>query len=41
MNCVFCNCRKEEIIHIIPRYKGDVEKPKGGIRNFKVALVEY
>lgn len=27
--------------HIIPRYKGDVEKPKGGIRNFKEPLVKY
>lgn len=28
-------------IHMIPRYKGDVSDPKGGIRNFKRALVEY
>lgn len=28
-------------IHIIPRYKGDVENPQGGIRNLKRALVEY
>ena len=28
-------------IHIIPRYKGDVGKPRGGIRNFKKPLVEY
>lgn len=28
-------------VHLIPRYKGDVENPKGGIRNFKKALVEY
>lgn len=28
-------------LHLIPRYKGDVENPKGGIRNFKKALVEY
>lgn len=28
-------------VHVIPRYKGDVEKPKGGVRNFKVPLVEY
>jgi len=28
-------------VHLIPRYKGDVEKPKGGIRNFKTPLVEY
>jgi diadenosine tetraphosphate (Ap4A) HIT family hydrolase len=28
-------------VHVIPRYKGDVEKPRGGIRNFKKPLVEY
>lgn len=28
-------------IHIIPRYKGDVENPRGGIRNFKRPLREY
>lgn len=28
-------------IHMIPRYKGDVENPRGGIRNFKKPLVEY
>jgi diadenosine tetraphosphate (Ap4A) HIT family hydrolase len=28
-------------IHIIPRYKGDVENPRGGVRNFKEALVYY
>jgi diadenosine tetraphosphate (Ap4A) HIT family hydrolase len=28
-------------IHLIPRYKGDVENPRGGIRNFKKALVPY
>lgn len=28
-------------IHLIPRYKGDVESPRGGIRNFKKPLVEY
>lgn len=28
-------------IHVIPRYRGDVESPRGGIRNFKAALVEY
>lgn len=27
--------------HIIPRYQGDVEKPAGGIRNFKEPLVQY
>lgn len=28
-------------IHVIPRYAGDVEHPRGGIRNLKNALVEY
>ena len=28
-------------IHVIPRYAGDVERPRGGIRNLKNALVEY
>jgi len=28
-------------VHLIPRYKGDVENPRGGIRNFKKALVAY
>lgn len=28
-------------IHLIPRYNGDVENPRGGIRNFKKPLVEY
>ena len=28
-------------VHLIPRYKGDVENPKGGVRNIKRALVEY
>jgi len=28
-------------IHLIPRYFGDVENPRGGIRKFKTALVEY
>jgi len=28
-------------IHVIPRYPGDVESPRGGIRNLKPALVEY
>jgi diadenosine tetraphosphate (Ap4A) HIT family hydrolase len=28
-------------VHLIPRYKGDVENPRGGIRKFKKALVEY
>ena len=28
-------------IHVIPRYFGDVDNPKGGIRKFKKPLVEY
>lgn len=28
-------------IHIIPRYEGDVENPRGGIRNFKRPLKDY
>ena len=28
-------------VHLIPHYKGDVENPKGGIRNFKKALIPY
>src|SRR3989338_10451745 len=28
-------------IHLIPRYNGDVENPRGGIRNFKKPLIEY
>lgn len=28
-------------VHLIPRYRGDVENPKGGIRNFKIPLVKY
>ncbi len=28
-------------IHIIPRFCGDVENPRGGIRKLKKALVEY
>lgn len=28
-------------IHIIPRFCGDVENPRGGIRNLKKALVKY
>ncbi len=27
--------------HVFPRKKGDVENPKGGIRNFKKPLVAY
>ena len=28
-------------IHFIPRYSGDVENPRGGIRKLKTPLVEY
>jgi diadenosine tetraphosphate (Ap4A) HIT family hydrolase len=28
-------------IHIIPRYVGDIDEPRGGIRNIKKALVAY
>ncbi len=28
-------------IHVIPRYSGDVDNPRGGIRKFKKPLVEY
>jgi len=28
-------------IHVIPRYKGDVEDPRGGVRNIKPALVSW
>jgi diadenosine tetraphosphate (Ap4A) HIT family hydrolase len=28
-------------VHLIPRYKDDVENPRGGIRKFKKELVEY
>lgn len=28
-------------VHVIPRYRGDVENPRGGIRSIKRALVEY
>ncbi|MBM7872019.1 diadenosine tetraphosphate (Ap4A) HIT family hydrolase [Clostridium pascui] len=28
-------------VHIIPRYRGDVENPRGGIRRLKRAVVEY
>ncbi|KUO51108.1 MAG: HIT family hydrolase [Desulfitibacter sp. BRH_c19] len=27
--------------HIMPRYVGDVEDPRGGIRNIKKSLVQY
>jgi diadenosine tetraphosphate (Ap4A) HIT family hydrolase len=28
-------------VHLIPRYRGDVENPRGGVRNLKKALVPY
>ena len=28
-------------VHIIPRYKGDVENPKGGVRNLIPNLMKY
>jgi len=28
-------------IHVIPRYSGDVDNPRGGIRKLKKPLVEY
>lgn len=28
-------------VHLIPRYKGDIENPKGGIRVIKPQLVHY
>lgn len=28
-------------IHLIPRYNGDVENPRGGVRKLKKPLVEY
>ncbi|AVX21118.1 MULTISPECIES: HIT family protein [Carboxydocella] len=28
-------------VHVIPRYQGDVDKPRGGIRNLKPNLVPY
>lgn len=28
-------------MHLIPRYRQDVENPRGGIRKFKKELVEY
>jgi len=28
-------------VHLIPRYKGDVENPRGGVRNIKKNLVPY
>ena len=28
-------------VHIIPRHKGDIDDPKGGIRNIKPNLISY
>lgn len=28
-------------IHLIPRYTGDIDNPRGGVRNIKKPLVEY
>ena len=28
-------------IHLIPRYVGDVEEPRGGVRNIKKSLIPY
>lgn len=28
-------------VHLIPRYSGDIEDPRGGIRNLKPQLVPY
>lgn len=28
-------------VHLIPRYKGDVDNPKGGVRRLKPQLVHY
>lgn len=28
-------------VHVIPRYVGDVEDPRGGVRNLKSSLVKY
>lgn len=28
-------------VHLIPRYKGDVANPRGGVRNIKPALVSW
>lgn len=28
-------------VHLIPRYIGDVENPRGGVRNIKEALIRY
>ena len=28
-------------VHLIPRYDGDIENPRGGVRNLKKAIVHY
>lgn len=28
-------------VHVIPRYEGDCDEPRGGVRGVKPALVEY
>ena len=28
-------------VHLIPRYIGDVDDPRGGVRNLKEVMVEY
>jgi len=28
-------------VHVIPRYEGDVEDPRGGVRNLKLSLISY
>jgi len=28
-------------LHVIPRYKGDVENPRGGVRNLKPPIIDY
>jgi diadenosine tetraphosphate (Ap4A) HIT family hydrolase len=28
-------------VHLIPRYVGDVEDPRGGVRNLKEAMTDY
>ena len=28
-------------VHVIPRYEGDVQNPRGGVRNIKTPLVQW
>ena len=28
-------------VHVIPRYEGDVEDPRGGVRNIKKSIIPY